>query len=166
MEWEEFKRVTRYLEPEFYKNANPRIIFDQYAEDDEENEKTVSLEGFNKLAKEQSLFKSTALERFLRKDSASGFVRTIEELREKWFHGLESQIIGLLRVSGEFKPEMKILITKLGKLVKGYDPNISDKLWVNYILLEGEAIRLYWDAVLFSEFINEDLLIFGDILGE
>jgi hypothetical protein len=164
MEWEEFKRVTRYIEPEFFDSANLSAIFNQYAEFDEENEKSVSLEGFSKLAKELTLFKPESLQRFLDKNTKGGFVKTIEELKDQWPRSLENHITGLLQKAGELKPEMQIFIFKLGKLIKGFEPKIKDKVWLNYNLLEAESIRLYQDNYILPKYIAEELLCFGEAL--
>lgn len=162
MEWEEFKRVTRHIEPEFFESANPREVFDQYAEYDEQNELSVSLKSFNKLAKEQSLFKSVTLSAFMSRKSGRGFVGSIDDLRVEWARGLEAHIINLLKASEAYKPEMQILIFKLGKLVKGFEPKIKEKLWMNYILLEAEVSRLFLEKVLVPELIARELLVFGE----
>lgn len=163
MELEEFKRVTRYMEPEYYESANLKETFDQYAEFDEQNEKSISLEGFNKLAIEKSLFKQAALDRFLNKESGTGFVKTLEDLRSLWFNGLEHRIADLLKQSAGLTPEMKILISKLGKLIKCFEPKIKDKLWVNYNILEGEVFRLYSENVLFPNYLASELRVFDDL---
>lgn len=96
LDFEEFTRITRHVEPEFYlkhKNSGLRRIFNFFAEyEEDEEEFVITPIKFKKLCAEHGIYSQNSQEKFLSIMSQKGMATKVEELISNWAIFIRSKI--------------------------------------------------------------------------
>jgi hypothetical protein len=133
MDFNEFWRVTKFIESEFFSNHSSEMvdIFNEFCN----NEKCLSTEDFTRLCEKHKIFGNECKIRFLAKVAKKGFVTIVGDLVLFWPRIRNIFLSVNEKINKEGVTEM---INLLNKQLLNYDIKYSEDIWLSYKLLEME----------------------------
>lgn len=167
IDFQEFERLTRYIEKEFYKiNRNIlRNIFEQYAVADEESKDLVlTPRRFDELCTAKLIFTKESYQRIFEKEmKESRLCPSYEYLLQHWSTTIKKKLKDVLyNIENQ---ELLILLNRLSTFILTATEGQRKKIWLNYLILEKEANRLFVDTFLELNFFPSELTVLDQCLN-
>lgn len=145
LEFEEFVRITRHYERDFFEKNIMELekIFIKYSEGSEEDGRLITLSGFKRFCACEKLYSRDSQKRFLREAASLGVVKSCKDLVSNWKIYVKNYVRQKLTECECYTEEFRMLIDKLDRYIFNFDDIYEQKVWLNYKLIEREANRLY-----------------------
>lgn len=159
MDFSEFWRLTKYIEPEFFQLNMPNLIniYNEFCT----TGKCLTIDGFTQVSAKYNIFKHEAKRRFLASVSERGFVTTMNDLLLYWPRIKNIFLSVNEKVNKEGMTEM---IAMLNKILLNFDSNYYEDVWFSYKLLEMEIEEQIVKWKIEQTFICPEFTQFDNIL--
>lgn len=108
--------------------------------EDNKEEKTISMVGFKKLCKKYDIYGKKSQKRYLESMRKTGLVKNLEDLKISWRSFVKSKFtleLDMIKNDG-----LTSLCEKLDTLFLNYSKKNDDKIWLNFKILESEIERI------------------------
>lgn len=154
IDFEEFVRIIRHLEPDYFKK-NVFVLSDKYLRYSDEDPDTgdcyLNLHDWQIFCTEEGIMASKEiLDQFYARQQRWSFAHSCEDLVKNW-----------AQIKLKFKSQVELmsnqglatLFDKISNSILLYDSSYQSKIWMNYKILEAELDRLFIHQKISSHFL-------------